>query len=433
MYDPRFEHDACGVGFVAHTRGLKSHDIVTKGLEVLINLGHRGASGSDAETGDGAGILIQMPHEFFAGQAEREGIELPAEGDYGVGVAFLPSEDTQRRACEETIERVVREEGQRFLGWRRVPVRPEAIGTLAARVQPDIRHFFVGRGQQPDTYPFESKLFVIRRRIEKTVAGMGLPDGDDFYICSLSSNRIVYKGLVLAHQLEPFYPDLSDDSIVTAFAMVHSRFSTNTLGSWKLAHPYRHAIHNGEINTLQGNVNWMAAREAMLSSDVLGEDIRKLLPLITPGQSDTATLDNAIELLLASGRSLPHVMAMLIPEAWGAHIPMEQSKKDFYEYHSCLMEPWDGPALVIATDGTKVCAILDRNGLRPCRYLVTTDDLLVMASETGVLDIPPENIRFQVANSARQDVHARHRAGPYSRGLGNQGVARGQEAIRAMA
>ena len=395
MYDPRFEHDACGVGLVAHTRGLKSHDIVVNGLKALINLGHRGASGADAETGDGAGILIQMPHEFFAKQARGEGIELPAEGVYGVGVAFLPTEETQRRVCEETIERVVRDEGQRFLGWRNVPVRPEAIGTLAARVQPDIRHFFVGRGQLPATYPFESKLFVIRRRIEKTVAGLGLLDGDDFYICSLSSNRVVYKGLVLAHQLEPFYPDLTDESMVTSFAMVHSRFSTNTLGSWKLAHPYRHAIHNGEINTLQGNVNWMAAREAMLSSDVLGEDVQKLLPLITPGQSDTATLDNAIELLLASGRSLPHVMAMLIPEAWGAHVPMDQSKKDFYDYHSCLMEAWDGPALVIATDGTKVCAILDRNGLRPCRYLVTTDDLLVMASETGVLDIPPENIRFK--------------------------------------
>ena len=395
MYDPRFEHDACGVGLVAHTRGLKSYDIVAKGLEALINLGHRGASGADAETGDGAGMLIQMPHEFFAGQAEREGIDLPAEGGYGVGVAFLPPEETQLRSCEEAIEATVAEEGLRFLGWRDVPVRPEHIGTLAARVQPRIRHFFVGRGLLPDTYPFESKLFVIRRRIEKAVTALGLPDGADFYICSLSSKRIVYKGLVLAHQLEPFYPDLSDESIVTSFAMVHSRFSTNTLGSWKLAHPYRHAIHNGEINTLQGNENWMAARESTLSSDVLGDDIEKLLPLITPGQSDTATLDNAIELLLASGRSLPHAMAMLIPEAWGAHIPMEQSKKDFYEYHSCLMEPWDGPALVIATDGTKVCAILDRNGLRPCRYLITTDDILVMASETGVLDIPPENIRFK--------------------------------------
>ena len=395
LYDPRFEHDACGVGLVAHTRGLKSYNIVANGLKALINLGHRGASGADAETGDGAGILIQMPHEFFARHTASTGIELPPEGDYGVGVAFLPPEEAQRQACEETIESIAREEGQRFLGWRSVPVRPEAIGTLAAKVQPAIRHFFVGRGSLDDACPFEIKLFVIRRRIEKAVADLGLPGGDDFYICSLSSNRIVYKGLVLAHQLEPFYPDLSDESMVTSFAMVHSRFSTNTLGSWKLAHPYRHAIHNGEINTLQGNVNWMAARESMLSSDVLGEDIQKLLPLITPGQSDTATLDNAIELLLASGRSLPHVMAMLIPEAWGAHIPMEQAKKDFYEYHSCLMEPWDGPALVIATDGTKVCAILDRNGLRPCRYLVTTDDLLVMASETGVLDIPPENVRFK--------------------------------------
>ena len=395
LYAPRFEHDACGAGLVAHTQGLRSHDIVAKGLEVLVNLGHRGASGADAETGDGAGILLQMPHEFFVEQAAGLGIELPGRGSYGVGVAFLPREEPQRRACEEVIESVVWQEGQRFLGWRDVPVDSQAIGTLSARVQPVIRHFFVGRGALPDSYPFETKLVVIRRQIEKAVAALGLPGGDDFYVCSLSSKRIVYKGLVLAHQLEPFYHDLSDESMVTAFAVIHSRFSTNTLGSWKLAHPYRHAIHNGEINTLQGNVNWMAAREAMLSSEVMGEDVGKLLPLIAPDQSDTATLDNVIELLLASGRSLPHVMMMLIPEAWADHIPMEQSKKDFYEYHSCLMEPWDGPALVVATDGAKVCAILDRNGLRPFRYLVTRDDLLVMASETGVLDIPPEDVRFK--------------------------------------
>ncbi len=395
LYDPRFEHDACGQSLVAHLRGIKSHDIITKGLEALVNLGHRGASGADAETGDGAGILVQMPHEFFAGQAASLGIELPDPGSYGVGVAFLPREEAQRRACEGAIETAVGKEGQRFLGWRDVPVDSGAIGTLSAREQPVIRHFFVGIGSLPDSYPFETKLFVIRRRIEKAVAALGLPDGGDFYVCSLSSSLIVYKGLVLARQLEGFYHDLSDEAMVTAFAMVHSRFSTNTLGSWKLAHPYRHAIHNGEINTLQGNVNWMTARESMLSSDMMGEDVGKLLPLIAPDQSDTATLDNALELLLASGRSLPHAMMMLIPEAWAEHIPMEQSKKSFYEYHSCLMEPWDGPALVIATDGVKVCAILDRNGLRPCRYLVTKDDLLVMASETGVLDIPPEDVRFK--------------------------------------
>ena len=395
LYDPRFEHDACGVGLVAHTKGIKSHDIVTKGLDVLINLGHRGAAGADPETGDGAGILMQLPHEFFVNETSNIGIDLPEFGEYGVGVVFLPENLAERSLCESAIESVVKDEGQSFLGWRDVPVNPENIGSLAARVQPTIRQFFVRYNELPEGYDFNTKLFVIRRQIEKTVNALSLDNGDDFYVCSLSSNCIVYKGLILAHQLEPFYLDLSNESMATSFAMVHSRFSTNTLGSWKLAHPYRHAIHNGEINTLQGNVNWMVAREPMLSSKVMGEDVNKLLPLISPEQSDTASLDNVLELLLATGRSLPHAMSMLIPEAWAEHIPMDKRKKDFYEYHSSLMEPWDGPALVIATDGVKVCAVLDRNGLRPCRYTVTTDDLLVMASETGVLDIPPEKVKFK--------------------------------------
>ena len=395
LYDPRFEHDACGVGLVAHTKGIKSHDIVTKGLDVLINLGHRGAAGADPETGDGAGILMQLPHEFLVNETSNIGIDLPEFGEYGVGVVFLPENLAERSLCESAIESVVKNEGQSFLGWRDVPVNPENIGSLAARVQPTIRQFFVRCNELPEGYDFNTKLFVIRRQIEKTVNALSLDNGDDFYVCSLSSNCIVYKGLILAHQLEPFYLDLSNESMATSFAMVHSRFSTNTLGSWKLAHPYRHAIHNGEINTLQGNVNWMVAREPMLSSKVMGEDVNKLLPLITPEQSDTASLDNVLELLLATGRSLPHAMSMLIPEAWAEHIPMDKRKKDFYEYHSSLMEPWDGPALVIATDGVKVCAVLDRNGLRPCRYTVTTDDLLVMASETGVLDIPPEKVKFK--------------------------------------
>jgi glutamate synthase domain-containing protein 2/glutamate synthase domain-containing protein 1/glutamate synthase domain-containing protein 3 len=396
LYDPWFEHAACGVGLVANIKGVKSHGIIDQGLEVLINLGHRGACGADPETGDGAGFLIQMPHEFFLKESARLGITLPGRGTYGVGVVFLPGDRSQRRECERIVERVVRAEGQTFLGWRDVPVSPDAIGTLAAQVMPTIRQFFVTPApEHTDPIPLELRLYVVRKQIEKAVAAAEVKDGADFYICSLSSTRLVYKGLVMARQLQHFYHDLNDDSMITSFAMVHSRFSTNTLGSWKLAHPYRYTIHNGEINTLRGNINWMAARESMFSSPLLGNEMEKLLPVITPGQSDTATLDNALELLLASGRSLPHSLMMLIPEAWADHIPMDQAKKDFYEYHSCLMEPWDGPALVIGTDGTRVCAILDRNGLRPCRYLVTTDDILVMASETGVLDVPDDKVLYK--------------------------------------
>ena len=396
LYDPRFEHEACGVGLVANINGIKSHEVITQGLEVLINLGHRGACGADPETGDGAGLLVQMPHEFFARECEGLGIALPEQGNYGVGVVFLPQDAAQRAACEAIVQRAVAEEGQSFLGWRDVPVSPDAIGTLAAQVMPVIRQFFVGRSPgSDDPAPLELRLYIIRSQIGKAVASSRMSERDDFYISSLSSNRVVYKGLIMAHQLEHFYHDITDADMVTSFAMVHSRFSTNTLGAWKLAHPCRFIIHNGEINTLRGNINWMAAREAMFSSPLLGDDVKKLLPVITPGQSDTATLDNALELLLASGRSLHHAMMMLIPEAWAEHIPMDQAKKDFYEYHSCLMEPWDGPALVIGTDGTRVCAILDRNGLRPCRYLVTDDDTLVMASETGVLDVPDEKVLFK--------------------------------------
>ena len=393
LYDPRYEHAACGVGLVANIKGERSHSIIDQGIEVLINLGHRGASGADPDTGDGAGFLVQMPHEFFQKESATLGVSLPERGSYGVGVVFLPREAAQRAECEELIERTVHDEGQQFLGWRDVPVSSEAIGTLAASVQPVIRQFFVGQGTD-DRLPFELRLYVVRRQIEKAAAA-DMKGGTDFYICSLSSNTIVYKGLIMAHQIQHFYHDLNDESMVSSFALVHSRFSTNTLGSWRLAHPYRFIIHNGEINTLRGNLNWMAARSSMLSSPVLGAETQKLLPIVSTDQSDTASLDNALELLLASGRSLPHSMMMLVPEAWADHIPMDQSKKDFYEYHSSLMEPWDGPALVIGTDGTKVCAILDRNGLRPCRYLVTKDDILVMASETGVLDIPVEDVLYK--------------------------------------
>ena len=400
LYSPAFEHEACGVGLVANIKGRKSHDIIEKGLEVLINLGHRGASGADPETGDGAGIMVQMPHEFITSAFGRVGTPVPEPGDYGVGMTFLPrgpgGDDEERARCEAAVERIVVDEGQHFLGWRDVPVSPENIGALSARVMPTIRQFLVGRGDSTETgRDFDLRLLVIRKQIEKEILGNDLSAQSDFYICSLSTRTIVYKGLVMAHQLRGFYRDLDDEEMTTSFALVHSRFSTNTLGSWKLAHPYRFIIHNGEINTLQGNINWMTAREKNFESSILGDDVSKLTPIVTPLQSDTATLDNALEALLASGRSLDHSMMMLIPEAWGDHIPMDRAKKDFYEYHSSMMEPWDGPALIIASDGANICAVLDRNGLRPCRYLVTTDDILVMGSETGVLDVPVEKILYK--------------------------------------
>ena len=396
LYDPQYEHDACGVGVVASIKGVKSHDIIDKGLEVLINLGHRGACGADPKTGDGAGILIQMPHQFFSKECAELGITLPPLGDYGVGMVFLPQDTVQRERCQRIFDDIVGEEGQLVLGWRDVPVDSSGIGNHSRDVQPYIRQIFIGRGAgTADEAHLGRKLYVIRKRVEQAVNEAGMEDSDTFHIPSLFTNRIVYKGLLMTDQIPGFYRDLADPEMVTYFAMVHSRFSTNTLGSWKLAHPYRFLLHNGEINTLRGNLNWMVARQAMFSSPLFGDDMQKLFPIIAAGQSDTACIDNALELLLATGRSLPHCMMMLVPEAWGDHIEMAQEKKEFYEYHSCLMEPWDGPALLAFTDGVRVGAILDRNGLRPFRYMVTKDDLLVMASEVGVLDVPPEDVLFK--------------------------------------
>ena len=396
LYDPSFEHDACGVGVVADIKGRKSHDIIEKGLQVLIALGHRGACGSDPDTGDGAGLLVQMPHAFFEAEAVKLGIRLGEPGEWAVGMVFLPQHPQEAVYCEQALERIAVEEGQKFLGWRDVPVDPDAIGIGARRAMPIIRQALIGRGDgTPDESSFERKLYVIRRRVENEVAASDVGDPSTFYIPSLSANRIVYKGLLMAHQIKGFYRELADETMVSSFAMVHSRFSTNTLGSWRLAHPYRFLQHNGEINTLRGNINWMAAREGLLASEAFGDDLPKLFPIIQPGQSDTACIDNALELLLHTGRSLPHAMLMLIPEACGSMVDMPQEKRYFYEYYSSLMEPWDGPALIAFTDGTRVGAILDRNGLRPFRYLVTKDDLLVMASETGVLEVPPEDVLFR--------------------------------------
>ena len=397
LYDPRYEHDACGVGVVANIKGVKSHDVIQKGLQVLINLGHRGACGSDPKTGDGAGILIQMPHQFFSKECAKLGVSLPPPGDYGVGMVFLPQDVAQREKCQRIFEDIVLEEGQLLLGWRDVPMDNSEIGAHSRDVQPYIRQIFIGRGPKTtDEAHLGRKLYVIRRLVEKAVAESGIEDADTFYIPSLFTDRVIYKGLLMADQISSFYRDLTDPDMVTYFSMVHSRFSTNTLGSWKLAHPYRFLEHNGEINTLRGNLNWMVARQSMFSSPLFGDDMKKLFPIIAASvQSDTACLDNALELLLATGRSLPHCMMMLVPEAWGEHIEMAPEKRDFYEYHSSMMEPWDGPALLAFTDGVRVGAILDRNGLRPFRYLVTKDDVLVMASEVGVLDIPPEDVLFK--------------------------------------
>ena len=397
LYSLEHEHDACGVGMVANIKGEKTHSIVQESLQVLINLGHRGAAGADPDTGDGAGILVQMPDAFLRKAAADLGIGLPPEGEYGVGMAFLPQEAAAAARVSAHIERVVADAGLTLLGWREAPLNYASIGRDARAVCPTIRQFFVGKGaaDTPDRAALERKLYVVRKVIENNWEQAGVSDDDlDYcYICSLSCNTVVYKGLLVAHQLGQFYLDLADAELVSAFALVHSRFSTNTLGHWKLAHPYRYLAHNGEINTLRGNINWMHARESQFSSPRFGDDIGKLAPICNPQASDTASFDNCLELLVMTGRELAHSMLMMIPEAWDQHETMPQEKKDFYEYHSAMMEPWDGPAMMLATDGKDVCAVLDRNGLRPFRYTVTHDDKLVMASETGVLDLPPSSVK----------------------------------------
>ncbi|SVA03674.1 uncharacterized protein METZ01_LOCUS56528, partial [marine metagenome] len=396
LYSPEQEHDACGVGVVANIKGQKTHQIIDEGVQVLINLGHRGAAGSDPETGDGAGMLIQMPSKLFEREAAALGIELPAAGKYGVGMVFMPPEVQSN--CRDLVGKVIEAEGLKVLGWRDVPLDLSKIGEDARAVCPSIAQVFIGIG--PDTKDaahLERKLYVVRKVLEHSMESSGLTEeqADRFYICSMSCNTIVYKGLLMAHQISDFYLDLQDQDLLSAFALVHSRFSTNTLGSWRLAHPYRYLAHNGEINTLRGNVNWMNAREARFQSPMFGDDMAKISPVTKSGDSDTASLDNALELLQMTGRDLEHSLLMLIPEAWDQHETMSQEKKDFYEYHSSLMEPWDGPAMIVASNGSSICALLDRNGLRPFRYLVTNHDKLVMASEIGVLEVPPADVKFK--------------------------------------
>jgi glutamate synthase domain-containing protein 2/glutamate synthase domain-containing protein 1/glutamate synthase domain-containing protein 3 len=395
LYDPRNERDACGIGFVVNIKGEKSHEIILKGIQILINLAHRGACGCDPETGDGAGILVQIPHDFFARECASLGFTLPLPGEYGVGMVFLPVERHQRLICEGILERIVREEGLSVLGWRDTPINANAIGRIARASQPYIEQIFVRHAPGMDQDALERKLYVIRKRAEWEIAASDIRGKDFFYIPSLSSRTIIYKGLLLAPQIAHFYKELSDPELRSALCLVHQRFSTNTFPTWQLAHPFRYICHNGEINTLRGNVNWMHARQSVLASPLFGEDMPKLFPIVAPGGSDSAMLDNAVELLHLAGRSVPHVMAMLIPEAWAGDPGMEAEKRAFYEYHASLMEPWDGPAAIAFTDGRMIGATLDRNGLRPARYLVTHNDLVILASETGVLPVKSEDVRYK--------------------------------------
>ncbi|MGI8927718.1 MAG: glutamate synthase large subunit [Tepidiformaceae bacterium] len=392
LYNPDHEHDACGVGFIVHLKGQRSHQIIDDGLTALENLNHRGACGCEPNTGDGAGLLVQIPHEFFRRECAVLNIRLPEAGRYGIGTLFSPTDARSRAQGQALFTAIVEEEGQHLLGWREVPTNNASVGASALAVEPAMHHVFVGRSADiADDDAFERTLYVIRKRFEKAIVRWGIKDDDYFYFPSLSCRTLVYKGMLTALQLREYFPDLSDSRMISALAMFHSRFSTNTFPSWELAHPYRMISHNGEINTKRGNLNWMAAREALFESPLF-PDISKILPVINEHGSDTACLDNALEMLVMTGRSLPHAMMMLIPEAWSGHESMNAERKAFYEYHSCLMEPWDGPASVAFTDGKSIGAVLDRNGLRPSRYYVTRDDLVIMASEVGVLPIAPERV-----------------------------------------
>ncbi|MBK6905701.1 MAG: glutamate synthase large subunit [Rhodocyclaceae bacterium] len=393
LYDPAHEHDACGVGFVAHIKNKKSHALIEQGLLILKNLEHRGATGYDPLLGDGAGILIQKPDAFFRAEMAKQKVTLPADGDYGVGMIFLPQDPASRTACEEAINRAVISEGQVLLGWRDVPCTNLGLAKAARDIEPIIRQVFIGRGANTsDSDALERKLYIIRKESGHAIQALKLPDGKMFYVPSMSVRTVVYKGMLLANQVGEYFDDLRDARVVTALALVHQRFSTNTFPTWDLAHPFRMIAHNGEINTVRGNVNWIRARQANISSVTLGEDLHKIWPLIYDGQSDTASFDNALELLVMGGFSLTHAMMMLIPEAWAGNPQMDPDRKAFYEFHAPVMEPWDGPAAVAFTDGRQIGATLDRNGLRPARYLITDDDLVVMASEAGVLTIPQERI-----------------------------------------
>ncbi|MEO2136062.1 MAG: glutamate synthase central domain-containing protein, partial [bacterium] len=393
LYLPETEHDACGIGFLARLDNVPTHDLIEKALSGLHNLDHRGASGCDPESGDGAGVLIQVPDRFLRTRAEKLGIPLPPAREYGVGMLFLPREAAERSLCEEIVASAARSVGLEVLGWREVPFNEQHCGSTSLTTRPDFAQVFVGKnGLELDEESFERKLYTMRKVAENKAAAAGGASARDFYPSSLSCRTLVYKGMLLTGQLASFYPDLAEADMESALALVHSRFSTNTLPAWSLAQPFRYMCHNGEINTLRGNINWMNAREKLFESSTFGPELERLLPIVKPGQSDSATFDNALELLFQTGRELPHAAMMMVPEAWEKHDDMDQQRRDFYRYHGCLLEPWDGPACIPFTDGHRVGAILDRNGLRPSRYLVTKDGLVIVASETGVIDVPPENV-----------------------------------------
>jgi glutamate synthase (ferredoxin) len=390
--------DSCGVGFVANIKNKKSHEIITQGLDILESLSHRGACGCEENTGDGAGILMQTPDKFLRKIAKASGFTLPESGHYGAGTVFLPKDPAQAGKIKEIVERIATEEGQPVLGWRKIPVNNSMLGPTAKKSEPDTELLFIGRNKDiKDQDSFDRRLYLIRKRAEGQINASDLKLKSLFYVTGLNSRTLIFKGMLTPDQLRPYFPDLGDPDMESALALTHSRFSTNTFPSWDLAHPFRYLAHNGEINTLRGNTNWMRARQALFESDLFpGEEIKRLLPIITEGGSDTAALDNALELLFMTGRGLPHAMMMLIPEPWAGDAQMPKEKKDFYRYHSCLMEPWDGPASVAFSDGRLMGAVLDRNGLRPSRIYVTKDDLVIMASEVGVLPIAPERVAKKI-------------------------------------
>ncbi|HEY4996184.1 MAG TPA: glutamate synthase subunit alpha, partial [Aestuariivirga sp.] len=393
LYDPRNEHDACGIGLYANIHNKKSHEIVSRGLDILRNLEHRGAVGADPKAGDGAGILIQIPHEFFAAEAEKNGIKLPAAGQYGVGQLFMPRKPGVRAELERIWRESVSDEGLKVLGWRDVPVDQSVLGYSVKDTEPFHRQIFIGKGPTiRSEEQFERKLFVARKVASNRIVQTMGEEARAYYPVSVSCRTIVYKGLILGVDVSNYYVDLKDERVQSAFALVHQRFSTNTFPSWPLAHPYRFICHNGEINTVRGNYNWMAARQANMKSDLLGEDLEKLWPISYEGQSDTAIFDNALELLTMGGYSLPHAMMMMIPEAWAGNPLMDEDRRAFYEHHAAMMEPWDGPAAMVFTDGKVIGATLDRNGLRPSRYLVTDDGHVMLASEMGCLEFDESKI-----------------------------------------
>ncbi|HNE70541.1 MAG TPA: glutamate synthase central domain-containing protein, partial [Giesbergeria sp.] len=394
LYSTAHEHDACGLGFVAHIKGVKRHDIVTQALKILENIDHRGAVGADKLMGDGAGILIQIPDQLYREEMAKQGVVLPPAGEYGVGMVFLPKEHASRLACEQELERAIKAEGQVLLGWRDVPVNREMPMSPTVRTkEPILRQLFIGRGSDVIVQDaLERKLYVIRKTASAAIQALKLKHSKEYYVPSMSSRTVVYKGLLLADQVGQYYLDLQDERCVSAVGLVHQRFSTNTFPEWPLAHPYRYVAHNGEINTVKGNYNWMRAREGVMSSPVLAADLKKLYPISFADQSDTATFDNCLELLTMAGYPISQAVMMMIPEPWEQHTTMDERRRAFYEYHAAMLEPWDGPASIVFTDGRQIGATLDRNGLRPSRYCITDDDLVIMGSESGVLPVPENKI-----------------------------------------